>query len=77
MAKEVKYIDDMVRDYRTEDIIAYLDRGMSVAVQTMDKAIANQNLAQFGSTSSVITEAWAIIHKMNEKMNGSKPNEVL
>lgn len=77
MAKEVKYIDDMVRDYRTEDIIAYLDRGMAVAVQTMDKAIANQNLAQFGSTSSVITEAWAIIHKMNEKMNGAKPKEVL
>lgn len=77
MAKEIKYINDMVRDYRTEDIIAYLDKGMAVAVQTMDKAIANQNLAQFGSTSSVITEAWAIIHKMNEKMNGTKPKEVL
>lgn len=77
MAKEVKYIDDMVRDYRTEDIIAYLDRGMGIAVQTMDKAIANQNLAQFGSVSSVVTEAWAIIHKMNEKMNGTKPKEVL
>lgn len=77
MAKEIKYIDDMVRDYRTEDIIAYLDRGMGIAVQTMDKAIANQNLAQFGSVSSVVTEAWAIIHKMNEKMNGTKPKEVL
>lgn len=77
MAKEIKYIDDIVRDYRTEDIIAYLDRGMAIAVQAMDKAITNQNLAQFGSTSSVITEAWAIIHKMNEKMNGTKPKEVL
>ena len=77
MAKEIKYINDMVRDYRTQDIIAYLDRGMGVAVQTMDAAIKTQNMAQFGSTSAIITEAWAIIHEMNKKMNGEKPNEVL
>ncbi len=77
MAKQVNYVRDMVRDYRTEDIIAYLDKGMGVAIQTMDRAIADQNLAQFGSTTSVMTEAWAIIHEMNKKLNGEKPTEVL
>ena len=77
MAKQVNYVKDIVDNYRVEDIVAYLDRGMSVAVQTMGKAADTQNLAQFGSVTSVVTEAWAIIHKLNEKLNGSNSNEVL
>lgn len=67
----------MVKEYDINDIIAHLDKGLGVAVQTMDTAIKTQNMAQFGSTSSVITEAWAIIHELNIKLNGEKTNPVL
>lgn len=77
MARQIDSAKDIVTNYSVEDVIAYLDRGLALALNDMDKAIVEQNLAHFGSNASLLAEIYKVTHELNKKMNGSKPNEVL
>ena len=77
MAKKINYVKDIVDNYTTEDIIAFLDKGLAESVRMMSDAAEQQNLAKFGNVSTTLAEIWTITRALDEKLNGKKTNEVL
>ena len=75
--RKINYVKDIVDTYKTEEVIAFLDKGVSECIKQMDRATVNQNLAEFGNVAATLGQVWLVTKELNKKLNGEKPNEVL
>lgn len=75
--RKINYVKDIVDNYTTEEVVAFLDKGVSECIKQMDRAIANQNIAEFGNVAATLGQVWLITKELNIKLNGEKPTEVL
>lgn len=75
--RKINYVKDIVDNYTTEEVVAFLDKGISACIDQMDRALASQNLAEFGNVAATLGQVWLITKELNRKLNGEKPMEVL
>lgn len=72
--KEVKYIDDMISKYTTNELVSFLYKDLSDTLRTLGNGIDSNNIGYIGMAYNDLEFNLRVMKKLNDKLNKKAPN---
>lgn len=73
--REIEYCKDIVKEYSTEEIIAWAAKSMKVEMDRCDRALGDKSFERVCVELPNLLMISTVLNNLNEKLNGQKgPN---